>query len=69
MAQNFWIAHLRLERVLCCDGAGEPDDQATPAAGAEGFGVRMTEIPRDKDVSWWGRPAPVAVVAGVVLLL
>jgi SSS family solute:Na+ symporter len=69
MAQNFWIAIFAWSSCFVVTIAVSLMTQPRPRATLEGLVYGLTKIPADMGVSWYHRPAPLAVLVGVALLL
>jgi SSS family solute:Na+ symporter len=69
MAQNFWIAIFAWSSCFVVTIAASLMTQPRPRATLEGLVYGLTKIPADMGVSWYHRPAPLAVLVGVALLL
>jgi SSS family solute:Na+ symporter len=69
MAQNFWIAIFAWSTcfvvtiVVSLMTSPRPDDEL------KGLVYGLTEMPHDRDKAWYLRPAAVAIVVGIVLLI
>ena len=69
MAQNFWIAILAWSACFSVTVVVSLLSAPKPAGELGGLVYGLTKIAHDKDVPWYQRPAPLAVVVGVILLV
>jgi SSS family solute:Na+ symporter len=69
MAQNFWIAIFAWSSCFLVTIAISLMTRPRPAGELTGLVYGLTEVPHDSDKAWYLRPAPVAIVVGVVLLI
>ena len=69
MAQNFWVAIFAWSACLVVTIAVSLVTKARPQQELTGLVYGLTKIPEDRTVNWWGRPAPVAVAVGVMLVI
>lgn len=68
MAQNFWIAIFAWSSCFVITVAVSLVTKARPAEELRGLVYGLTNVPHDEGVSWWGRPAPLAIAVVVVLV-
>lgn len=69
MAQNFWIAIFAWTTCFLVTIVVSLMTRPRPEAELRGLVYGLTELPREEGVSWYRRPAPLAVVVGVMCLL
>ena len=70
MAQNFWIAIFAFSACFVVTALVSFATKPRPPAELEGLVYGLTKLPEETGVSWYRRPAPVAVlVIGVLILL
>ena len=69
MAQNFWIAIFAWTACFLITILVSLVTAPRPAAELKGLVYGLTELPHDRDKAWYLRPATVAIVVGVVLLI
>jgi SSS family solute:Na+ symporter len=68
MAQNFWIAIFAWSACFVITIMVSLLTRPRPASELTGLVYGLTKIPHDIGVSWYARPAPLAVLVGVILL-
>jgi SSS family solute:Na+ symporter len=69
MAQNFWIAIFAWSTCFLVTILVSLATRAKPASELKGLVYGHTEMPHDRDKAWYLRPASVAILVGVVLLV
>jgi SSS family solute:Na+ symporter len=69
MAQNFWIAIFAWSTCFVVTIAVSLLSRPRPEAELRGLVYGLTELPREQGVAWYRRPAPLAVVVGLLCLL
>jgi SSS family solute:Na+ symporter len=69
MAQNFWIAIFAWSTCFLVTILVSLVTAPRPAGELKGLVYGLTEMPHDRDKAWYLRPATVAIVVGVVLLV
>jgi SSS family solute:Na+ symporter len=69
MAQNFWIAIFAWSTCFLVTILVSLMTAPRPAGELSGLVYGLTEMPHDRDKAWYLRPAAVAIVVGVVLLI
>ena len=69
MAQNFWIAIFAWTSCFLVTILVSLATRPRLAEELEGLVYGLTTIPKETGVNWYRRPAPVAVLVIVVLLL
>jgi SSS family solute:Na+ symporter len=68
MAQNFWIAIFAWTSCFLLTILVSMLTKTRPAAELSGLVYGLTKVPRDTGVSWYRRPAPVAIFVIAVLV-
>jgi SSS family solute:Na+ symporter len=68
MAQNFWIAIFAWTSCFVVTIVVSLLTKPRPAEELQGLVYGLTKVPRDTGVSWYRKPAPVAVLVITVLL-
>jgi SSS family solute:Na+ symporter len=69
MAQNFWIAIIAWTTCFFMTLLVSAVTRPRPERELEGLVYGLTKIKHDEGVSWYLRPAPVAVAVGVLALI
>jgi SSS family solute:Na+ symporter len=69
MAQNFWIAIFAWTSCFLITIAVSAATRPRPQNELSGLVYGLTKIPHEAGVSWYRRPAPVAAVVALLLLL
>jgi SSS family solute:Na+ symporter len=69
MAQNFWVAIFAWSACFFLTILVSLITRARPPQELTGLVYGLTKIPHDHTVSWWGRPAPLAVGVSVILVI
>lgn len=69
MAQNFWVAIFAWSTCFVVTILVSLVTRPRPDAELGGLVYSLTRIPRDEGVAWYLRPAPLAVVVGVMLVV
>jgi SSS family solute:Na+ symporter len=69
MAQNFWIAIFAWSTCFFVTILVSLASQPRPDGELEGLVYGLTKIRHDEGVSWYLRPAPIAVAVGTLLLI
>jgi len=69
MAQNFWIAIFAWSTCFVVTIMVSLMTKPRPESELHGLVFGLTEMPHDRDKAWYLRPATVAVVVGIVLLI
>jgi SSS family solute:Na+ symporter len=69
MAQNFWIAIFAWSTCFLVTIAVSLLTRPRPEAELCGLVYGLTELPGEEGVAWYRRPAPLAVVVGLLCLL
>ena len=69
MAQNFWIAIFAWSSCFVVTILISMLTKPRPAQELHGLVYGLTEIPREAGVSWYRKPAPVAVAVTAVLIV
>ena len=70
MAQNFWIAIFAWTSCFVVTIVVSLLTKPRPAEELQGLVYGLTKVPHDSGVSWYRKPAPVAIlVIGVLLFL
>jgi SSS family solute:Na+ symporter len=69
MAQNFWIAIWAWSVCFVLTILVSLVTKPRPEAELEGLVYGLTKIPHERGVSWYLRPAPVAVAVGVLVIV
>jgi SSS family solute:Na+ symporter len=69
MAQNFWIAIFAWTTCFLLTIVVSAFTRPRAEKDLEGLVYGLTRVPHDAGVPWYQRPAPVAVVAGVILII
>jgi SSS family solute:Na+ symporter len=69
MAQNFWIAIFAWTSCFLITIAVSAATRPRPENELSGLVYGLTKIPHEAGVSWYRRPAPVAAVVALLLLL
>ncbi|MCC6860724.1 MAG: sodium:solute symporter family protein [Bryobacterales bacterium] len=68
MAQNFWVAIFAWTTCFVVTILVSLATRPRPVDELKGLVYGLTPLPRD-DAAWWARPAPVAMAAGVLLVI
>lgn len=68
MAQNFWIAIAAWATCFLVTIAISLATPARPEAELRGLVYGLTDLPNEAGVSWYRRPAPLAIVVAVALV-
>jgi SSS family solute:Na+ symporter len=69
MAQNFWIAIFAWTTCFLVTILVSLASRPRPEGELEGLVYGLTKIKHDEGVSWYLRPAPIAIAVGIVLLI
>ena len=69
MAQNFWIAIFAWSTCFAVTILVSLLTKPRPQGELKGLVYGLTEMPHDRDKAWYLRPAAVAIVVGIVLLI
>jgi SSS family solute:Na+ symporter len=69
MAQNFWIAIMAFTCCLVVTFLVSIATRPREEKELEGLVYGLTKIPHDATAKWFQRPAPLAVAAGVVVII
>jgi SSS family solute:Na+ symporter len=69
MAQNFWIAIWAWTACFIVTIVVSLVTRPRPAQELTGLVYGLTKIPHDTGVAWYLRPAPLAVVVGIIMVL
>jgi SSS family solute:Na+ symporter len=69
MAQNFWIAIWAWTTCFLVTIVVSAVTKPRAEAELEGLVYGLTKIPHEEGVSWYLRPAPVAIAVGVLVLI
>jgi solute:Na+ symporter, SSS family len=69
MAQNFWIAIFAWSTCFLLTILVSLMTKPRPETELKGLVFGLTEIPHDRDKAWYLRPATVAIIVGIVLLI
>jgi SSS family solute:Na+ symporter len=69
MAQNFWIAIFAWTSCFLITILVSLATAPRPQRELEGLVYGLTKLKHDEGVSWYKRPAPIAVVVALLLLL
>jgi SSS family solute:Na+ symporter len=69
MAQNFWIAIFAFSACFVVTALVSFATKPRPAEELQGLVYGLTKLPEETGVSWYRRPAPVAVLVILVLVL
>ncbi len=69
MAQNFWIAIFAWTTCFLVTIAVSLATRPRPERELEGLVYGLTKMPKDHGVRWYGRPGPLAVAVGVILVV
>jgi len=69
MAQNFWIAIFAWTACFLVTIAVSLSTRPRPAQELEGLVYGLTKLPGDENLAWYRKPAPVAILVIVMLLL
>ncbi|HXS98579.1 MAG TPA: sodium:solute symporter family protein [Candidatus Limnocylindrales bacterium] len=69
MAQNFWISIFAWTTCVIVTILVSLATRPKPAAQLEGLVYGFTKIPHEEGVSWYLRPAPIAVGVAVMVLI
>src|SRR5438067_4578623 len=69
MAQNFWIAIFAWSTCFAVTVLVSLATKPRPEAELNGLVYGLTELPHDRDKAWYLRPAAVAIIVGIVLLI
>jgi SSS family solute:Na+ symporter len=69
MAQNFWIAIWAWTSCFVVTILVSMATRARAESELEGLVYGLTKIPHEEGVSWYLRPAPVAIAVGVLVLV
>ena len=69
MAQNFWIAIFAWTACFLVTIAVSLATRPRPATELEGLVYGLTKLPRDENLDWYRKPAPVAILVIAMLLL
>src|SRR4051794_36354375 len=69
MAQNFWIAIWAWTSCFVMTILVSLATRPREARELEGLVYGLTKVPREEGVSWYLRPAPVAIAVGVLVLI
>jgi len=69
MAQNFWIAIFAWSVCFVVTVLVSLATAPRPPRELEGLVYGLTKLPHDRDKAWYLRPAMVAVVVAVVLII
>ena len=69
MAQNFWIAIAAFTTCLVVTLVVSMATAPRAEKELEGLVYGMTKIPHDATAKWYQRPAPLAIVASILVIL
>ena len=69
MAQNFWIAIFAWTTCFLVTILVSLVTSPRPDAELEGLVYGLTRIKHEEGVSWYLRPAPIAIAVGLLLVL
>jgi SSS family solute:Na+ symporter len=69
MAQNFWVAIMAFGACFLVTVVVSMMSAPRPASELEGLVYGLTKIRHDEGASWWQRPAPLAIVVSVLVIL
>jgi solute:Na+ symporter, SSS family len=69
MAQNFWIAIIAWTTCFVVTIAISMLGQPRPDREMEGLVYGLTKVPHDAKAKWYQRPAPLAVLVLVLVIL
>jgi SSS family solute:Na+ symporter len=69
MAQNFWIAIYAWTACFVVTIVVSLMTRPKPASELLNLVYGLTDLPREEGVSWYRRPAPLAVVVGIICIL
>jgi solute:Na+ symporter, SSS family len=69
MAQNFWIAIFAWSTCFVVTILVSLATKPRPQDELKGLVYGLTEMPHDRDKAWYLRPAAVAIIVGIVLLI
>jgi solute:Na+ symporter, SSS family len=69
MAQSFWVAILAFTSCLVVTLVVSTVTKPKPEAELEGLVYGLTKMPSDEGAKWYQRPAPLAVVVVVILVI
>jgi SSS family solute:Na+ symporter len=69
MAQNFWVAIFAFGACFLVTVVVSMMSAPRPASELEGLVYGLTKIRHDEGASWWQRPAPLAIVVSVLVIL
>ena len=68
MAQNFWIAIFAWTTCFLVTIVVSLVTRPRPQEELQGLVYGLTRLAHDEGVSWYKRPAPLAIAMGVLLL-
>jgi SSS family solute:Na+ symporter len=68
MAQNFWIAIFAWSTCFLVTILISLATKPKPESELQNLVYGLTKIPREEGVSWYQRPAPLAVVVSIILI-
>jgi SSS family solute:Na+ symporter len=69
MAQNFWIAIVAFGVCFTVSVLVSLATRPRPDQEMEGLVYGLTKVPHDATAKWYQRPAPLAVVVGILLII
>ena len=69
MAQNFWIAIIAWTTCFAVTIAISMLGQPRPDREMEGLVYGLTKVPHDATAKWYQRPAPLAVLVAVLVII
>jgi solute:Na+ symporter, SSS family len=69
MAQNFWIAIFAWTTCFVVTILVSLATRPRPERELEGLVYGLTKLRHDEGVSWYKRPAPIAIAVGVMLIV
>jgi SSS family solute:Na+ symporter len=69
MAQNFWIAMFAFALCFVVTVAVSMLSKPKPASELHNLVYGVTDIPHEKEMVWYKRPAPLAVIVGIALIV
>ena len=69
MAQNFWIAMLAFSSCFIVTIAVSIITKPRPLSDLHNLVYGFTDIPKEESVPWYKRPAPLAIIVAVVVVI
>src|SRR5581483_303715 len=69
MAQNFWIAMFAFALCFVVTYVVSLTSPPKPVSELHNLVYGVTDIPKDKEAVWYKRPAPLAIIVAVVLVI